>query len=41
MGEIDRIIWEIVATAESYKDINWIVWNEAEKVIDKYCKLAR
>lgn len=41
MDEIDRRIWEIVASAESHKDINWIVWNHAEEVISKYCKMAR
>lgn len=41
MSEIDRRIWEIIAKAKSYKDINWIVWNKAEEVITKYCKLAR
>lgn len=41
MDEIDSRIWEVIANAESYKDVNCIVWNEAERVITKYCKLAR
>lgn len=41
MSDIDRGIWEIVANAETYKDVNWVVWIHAERVIDKYCKLAR
>lgn len=41
MSDIDRAIWEKIAKAESHKDVNWIVWNEAERVITKYCKLAR
>lgn len=40
MTEIDRSVWEIVARAKSYKDVNWLVWRNAEKVIDKYYKLA-
>ena len=41
MNDIDRSIWEMVAKAETYKDISWIVWQNAERVIDKYYKLAR
>lgn len=41
MSEIDRSIWKIIANAESHKDVNWLVWGEAERVITKYCKLAR
>lgn len=41
MSEIDRSIWEKIANAESYKDVNWIVWENAERVITKYCNLAR
>lgn len=41
MNDIDRAIWEKVANAETYKDVNWVVWNNAEKVISKYCKLAQ
>lgn len=41
MNEIDSRIWEVIANAESYKDVNWIVWDQAERVITKYCKLAR
>lgn len=39
--EIDRAVWEKVAKAETYKDVNPIVWEMAEKVISKYCKLSR
>lgn len=35
MSEIDRAVWEKVANAETYKDVNWIVWNNAESVISK------
>lgn len=41
MTEIDRSIWECIARAESHKDVNYIVWDNAERVITKYCKLAR
>lgn len=41
MNEIDRRVWEVIANANSYKDINHIAWGMAEKVIGKYCKLAR
>ena len=41
MNDIDRAIWEKVANAETYKDVNWIVWYNAENVISKYCKLAQ
>jgi ribosome biogenesis protein Nip4 len=41
MSEIDRAIWEQVARAESYKEVNVLVWSMADRVIDKYCKLAR
>lgn len=40
MSEIDRRVWEIIANAETHKDVNWIVWNMAENVIEKYCKIA-
>ena len=41
MTEIDCSIWKIIANAESHKNVNWLVWKEAERVIAKYCKLAR
>ena len=41
MTEIDRSIWRIIANAETHKNVNWLVWKEAENVISKYCKLAR
>lgn len=40
MTEIDRRIWEVVANAETHKDVNYIVWDNAQRVIDKYFKLA-
>lgn len=41
MTEIDRAIWEMIARADSHKDVNWLVWDNAERVISKYCKMAR
>jgi len=41
MSEIESAVWEKIANAESYKDVNYPVWNLAERVIDKFCKLAR
>jgi len=41
MNEIDRAVWERVAKAESHKDVSVLVWDMAEKIISKYCKLAR
>lgn len=41
MNDIDRAVWEKIANAESHKDVNWLVWDNAERVITKYCKLAR
>ncbi|MDA3730046.1 hypothetical protein PBV87_00775 [Niameybacter massiliensis] len=41
MSEIDRSVWEKIANAETYKDVNWLVWQQAERVIQKYCTLAR
>ncbi|MDD3488730.1 MAG: hypothetical protein PHR62_02460 [Paludibacter sp.] len=40
MTEIDRRIWEIVANAETHKDVNYLVWDNAQRVIDKYYKMA-
>lgn len=41
MIDIERAVWEQVAKAESYKDVSVGAWELAEKVISKYCKLAR
>ena len=41
MSDIDRAIWEKVAKAETHKDVSWIVWEQAERVITKYYKLAQ
>lgn len=41
MLDADRSVWQIIASAKSYKDVNWIVWEQAERVIDKYYKLAK
>lgn len=40
MNDIDRAVWKKIANAETHKDVNYIVWEMAEKVISKYCKLA-
>ncbi len=40
MSEIDRSIWERIAKAETYKDVNYVIWDNAERVITKYCKMA-
>ena len=40
MNDIDRAVWEQVAKAESYKDVNVITWGMAEKIISKYCKMV-
>lgn len=41
MTETERAIWAGIAKAKSYKDVNWLMWNLAYDVIDKYCKIAR
>lgn len=41
MHDAEISIWEIVAKAESHKDVSWLVWENAERVIDKYYKLSR
>lgn len=41
MSDIDSGVWEKIAKAVTHKDVNWLVWDNAERVIDKYCKLAR
>lgn len=41
MNDIDRNVWRIIANANTYKDVNWLVWQQADRVIDKYCKIAR
>ena len=40
MPDIDRNVWQIIANARSYKDVNWIVWEQAERVIDKYYNMS-
>ena len=40
MNDIDSAVWEQVAKAESYKDVNVIAWGMAEKIISKYCKMV-
>lgn len=41
MNDIERAVWEQVARAESYKEVSIGAWEFAEKVIPKFCKLAR
>ncbi len=41
MHDTERNIWEIIAKAETHKDVSWLVWEQAERVIDKYYKLAK
>lgn len=41
MFDADRSVWQIIASAKSHKDVNWIVWEQAERVIDKYYKMSR
>lgn len=41
MIELERAVWEKIANAGSHRDVNWVVWENAERVISKYCKLAR
>lgn len=41
MNDIERAVWEQVAKATNHKEVNYIVWDMAEKVITRYCKLAR
>lgn len=41
MTETERATWKGIAKAKSYKDVNWLMWNLAYDVIDKYCKIAR
>lgn len=40
MSDWERSVWKIIANAESHKDINYYVWDLAESVITKYCKMA-
>ena len=37
----DMSVWKIIANAESYKDVSVGAWDQAERVIEKYYKLAR
>ena len=41
MNDIDRVVWEQVAKAKTYKDVSVGAWELAEKIISKYRKLAR
>ncbi|WP_167955102.1 hypothetical protein [Anaerosporobacter faecicola] len=41
MNDIERLVWEQIAIAETHNEVNYLVWNMAEKIIDKYYKLAR
>lgn len=41
MIDAERAVWEQIARAESYKEVSNGAWMLAERVIDKYCKLAR
>jgi hypothetical protein len=41
MSGIERGVWERIANAKTHKDVNWLVWEHAEAVIEKYYKLAR
>ncbi len=41
MNDIERAVWENIAKATNHKDVNYLVWDMAEKVISKYCELAR
>lgn len=37
----DMSVWKIIANAESYKDVGIGAWDQADRVIDKYYKLAK
>lgn len=37
----DMSVWKIIANAKSYKDVSVSAWDQAERVIEKYYKLAR
>lgn len=37
----DMSVWEIIANAESYKDVSNGAWDQAERVVEKYYKLAK
>jgi hypothetical protein len=41
MSDIDRVVWEKIAKADNHKDVNPIVWELAESVITKYCKMSK
>lgn len=41
MNDIERAVWEQIAKANCHNDVNYLVWDMAENVIDKYCELAR
>lgn len=40
MNDIDRSVWGQIAKAKCHNDVNYLVWDMAENVIDKYYKLA-
>ena len=41
MNSIERSVWEQIAKAKCHNDVNYLVWDMAENVINKYCELAR
>ena len=41
MNDIERAVWENIAKATRHEEVNYLVWDMAEDVISKYCKLAR
>lgn len=41
MSDWEHSVWTRIATAKTHKDVNGYVWNLAEHIISKYCKLAK
>ena len=41
MTDLDARVWELIPKAETHKDVNWLVWENADRVIDKYAKIAK
>jgi hypothetical protein len=41
MNDYERSVWTIIAKADTYREVSVGAWEMAEKVICKYCKLAR
>ena len=41
MAEWESSVWEKIAKATTHNDVSPYVWDLAERVIDKYCKMAR